>query len=493
MTQHISVTVNGDRPRGRRRAAPPPRPPPPRRRSGSPAPTPAATRATAARARSTSTARSAKSCTILAVQADGAEITTIEGMEQGGKLHPLQQAFWDQHGLQCGFCTPGMIMQSAWLLEQNPEPTDEEVREGIAGNLCRCTGYVNIVKAVQQAAAELRAAEGAGTGTGAAAPEREETTMTLEAQEPTTTPEVAGMGHSMKRKEDPRFIRGRGEYIEDVVLPEHGLDGHRPQPVRPREDQVDRRDRGPGDAGRARRDHRQGPREGRASTGCRRSRATSRWCCRSTRSCTRPRRSRRSSPQTRYQAADAINAVYVDYEPLPVVDRPVQGARARCAGAAQGPGRGQAEQPHLALGVRRRGPRPTPRSRRRTRSSRSTSTSRASTSPRSRPAAASPTGTRSRPPRLPRHEPGAARLPHGHQPRVGHPREHRSGSRPTTSAAASAARCRSTRATSSRSSPRSRSAGRSSGSRTGARTSRPTRSRGTTTSTPSWASTTTAR
>jgi len=101
---------------------------------------------------------SAKSCTMLAVQADGAAITTIEGMEQGGKLHPLQQAFWDQHGLQCGFCTPGMIMESAWLLERNPDPTDEEVREGIAGNLCRCTGYVNIVKAVQQAAAELREA-----------------------------------------------------------------------------------------------------------------------------------------------------------------------------------------------------------------------------------------------------------------------------------------------------------------------------------------------
>jgi carbon-monoxide dehydrogenase small subunit len=109
--------------------------------------------------------RSAKSCTMLAVQADGAEVTTIEGMEQGGKLHPLQQAFWDQHGLQCGFCTPGMIMQSAWLLEQNPDPTEEEIREGIAGNLCRCTGYVNIVKAVQQGAAELRSE---GTPAGAA-------------------------------------------------------------------------------------------------------------------------------------------------------------------------------------------------------------------------------------------------------------------------------------------------------------------------------------
>ena len=113
--------------------------------------------------------RSAKSCTMLAVQADGAEVRTIEGMEQGGTLHPLQQAFWDCHGLQCGFCTPGMIMQSAWLLEQNPEPTDDEVREGIAGNLCRCTGYVNIVKAVQQAAAELRAPDGAEAGTGATA------------------------------------------------------------------------------------------------------------------------------------------------------------------------------------------------------------------------------------------------------------------------------------------------------------------------------------
>src|SRR5262245_12931356 len=103
--------------------------------------------------------RSAKSCTMLAVQANGAEITTIEGMEQGGKLHPLQQAFWDQHGLQCGFCTPGMIMESAWLLGENPDPTEAEIREGISGNLCRCTGYVNIVKAVQQAAAELRSAD----------------------------------------------------------------------------------------------------------------------------------------------------------------------------------------------------------------------------------------------------------------------------------------------------------------------------------------------
>ena len=108
--------------------------------------------------------RSAKSCTMLAVQADGASVTTIEGMEQGGKLHALQQAFWDQHGLQCGFCTPGMIMESAWLLGENPDPSEQEIREGIAGNLCRCTGYVNIVKAIQQGAAELRADASAGAG-----------------------------------------------------------------------------------------------------------------------------------------------------------------------------------------------------------------------------------------------------------------------------------------------------------------------------------------
>jgi carbon-monoxide dehydrogenase small subunit len=101
--------------------------------------------------------RSVKSCTVLAVSADGASLETIEGMAEGGKLHPLQQAFWDQHGLQCGFCTPGMIMEASWLLEQNPDPSEAEIREGIAGNLCRCTGYVNIVKAIQQAAGEMAA------------------------------------------------------------------------------------------------------------------------------------------------------------------------------------------------------------------------------------------------------------------------------------------------------------------------------------------------
>ena len=95
--------------------------------------------------------RSAKSCTIFTVQADGAEITTIEGLAADGKLHPLQEAFWQEHGLQCGFCTPGMIMTAAGLLADNPTPSEREIREGIAGNFCRCTGYQHIVNAIQQA------------------------------------------------------------------------------------------------------------------------------------------------------------------------------------------------------------------------------------------------------------------------------------------------------------------------------------------------------
>ena len=100
-----------------------------------------------------------KSCTVLAVQADGAEVTTIEGMGAVGSLHPLQEAFWANHGLQCGYCTPGMIMAAADLLERNPDPSEEDVREALAGNLCRCTGYQNIVKAVLGAAGEMRGAE----------------------------------------------------------------------------------------------------------------------------------------------------------------------------------------------------------------------------------------------------------------------------------------------------------------------------------------------
>jgi aerobic carbon-monoxide dehydrogenase small subunit len=100
--------------------------------------------------------RAVKSCTILGVQADGATITTIEGMAGGDTLHPLQTAFWEKHGLQCGFCTPGMIMTAADLIAHNDDPSDEEIRHALEGNLCRCTGYQNIVAAVKAAAAAMR-------------------------------------------------------------------------------------------------------------------------------------------------------------------------------------------------------------------------------------------------------------------------------------------------------------------------------------------------
>ena len=98
---------------------------------------------------------SVKSCTVLAVQADGSEVTTIEGLASNGKLHPVQQAFHEHHALQCGFCTPGMVLATVSLLKENSSPTDEEIRHALEGNLCRCTGYQNIVKAVQQAAGSL--------------------------------------------------------------------------------------------------------------------------------------------------------------------------------------------------------------------------------------------------------------------------------------------------------------------------------------------------
>ena len=105
--------------------------------------------------------KSVKSCTVFAVQADGGEILTVEGLAQGGELHPLQAAFAEDHGLQCGFCTPGMLVRAHRLLQENPDPSDAEVRVGISGNLCRCTGYQNIVKAIRNAAQVLREKEAA--------------------------------------------------------------------------------------------------------------------------------------------------------------------------------------------------------------------------------------------------------------------------------------------------------------------------------------------
>jgi len=103
--------------------------------------------------------RSVKSCTYLAVAADGADVRTVEGVAVDGTLHPVQEGFWERHGLQCGFCTPGMIMSSVALLEQNPAPGEGEIRHAIEGNLCRCTGYHNIVRAVEYAAAKMRGEE----------------------------------------------------------------------------------------------------------------------------------------------------------------------------------------------------------------------------------------------------------------------------------------------------------------------------------------------
>lgn len=106
--------------------------------------------------------RAVKSCTVLAVQANGADITTIEGLARDGELHPVQQAFHEKHGLQCGFCTPGMIVTATYLLQMDPDPSEGEIRHALEGNICRCTGYVNIVEAVHRAAQLMRGAHGAG-------------------------------------------------------------------------------------------------------------------------------------------------------------------------------------------------------------------------------------------------------------------------------------------------------------------------------------------
>ncbi len=100
--------------------------------------------------------RPVKSCTVFAVQVDGDEIRTVEGLERDGQLHPIQEGFWEKHGLQCGYCTPGMMMTAVALLEENPNPSEAEIRRAISGNLCRCTGYVNIVRAIQYAAEKMR-------------------------------------------------------------------------------------------------------------------------------------------------------------------------------------------------------------------------------------------------------------------------------------------------------------------------------------------------
>jgi carbon-monoxide dehydrogenase small subunit len=108
--------------------------------------------------------QSVKSCTLFAIQADGASVTTIEGIAANGQLHPVQEGFWEQHGLQCGYCTPGMIIAACQILERNPDPSEDDIRHGLEGNLCRCTGYQHIVDAVQYAARKIRSqASGVGS------------------------------------------------------------------------------------------------------------------------------------------------------------------------------------------------------------------------------------------------------------------------------------------------------------------------------------------
>ena len=140
---------------------------------------------------------------MLAVQADGHDVMTVEGMATSSELHPIQEGFKDAHGLQCGFCTPGMMLTAKALLEENPNPTEDEVRWALSGNLCRCTGYQNIVKSVLWAADKMRPNRSAAETPEAALDEIK----------------IGGMGASRKRVEDNRFIRGKGNYIDDIVLP----------------------------------------------------------------------------------------------------------------------------------------------------------------------------------------------------------------------------------------------------------------------------------
>jgi len=148
-----------------------------------------------------------RSCLLFAVQAEGADLATVEGLADGDRLHPIQQAYWDHHALQCGFCTPGFLMTTVELLHDNPRPTEREIREGLAGNLCRCTGYQNIVKAVAAAAETLADAPGALRVTGAAAPSRA-TSAVAAPRKPRATPATSQRarrsGKTAKRRSGPK-------------------------------------------------------------------------------------------------------------------------------------------------------------------------------------------------------------------------------------------------------------------------------------------------
>ena len=266
---------------------------------------------------------SVKSCTILAAQADGASVRTIEGMADGADLHPLQEGFWAEHGLQCGYCTPGMIMAAADLLERNPDPSEHEIREGLAGNLCRCTGYHNIVKAVQHAAELQRAAT-------APEPGREAAPGPGHAGGVGMSEANGGLhvGRAMRRKEDPPLIAGQGQLRRRHHAAGHALGGVRALARGARHDQLDRHV-GRARAATASRPSTPAP----TSTSRRRSRwpgsrpawtsprrRTGRWP--RTPSSTSATRSRSSSARDRYAVVDAAEDVIVDYDPLPVVVDP---------------------------------------------------------------------------------------------------------------------------------------------------------------------------
>ena len=193
--------------------------------------------ASAAPARCCVDGRSAKSCTMFAVQADGSTITTIEGLAPDGQLHPLQEGFWEEHGLQCGYCTPGMIMAAVTLLNDNPKPTEREIREGISGNFCRCTGYQHIVNAIQHAAQ----------------------TEELSRWRPLPClPKLVGA--RIKRREDPRLIQGRAHLRRRRRAGRHAAHGVQAQRRRARTHPLDRHQRREGDGGRRSGVHRRGDR-----------------------------------------------------------------------------------------------------------------------------------------------------------------------------------------------------------------------------------------
>ena len=160
---------------------------------------------------------SVKSCTVLTVQCDGADLLTVEGLEQGGVLHALQQAFHEEHGLQCGYCTPGMITRAYRLLKENPNPSEQEIRYGISGNLCRCTGYQNIVKAVQSAAKKLAPRPRPPEPQRLTNHRRHTMGDLSELQE--REDKLQGMGTSLLRKEDARSSAARARYVDDIKLP----------------------------------------------------------------------------------------------------------------------------------------------------------------------------------------------------------------------------------------------------------------------------------